>query len=196
MTHFESPTDLAVVGPDYAKLPDAELLHVADPDAFAVLYDRHVGQLFSWARARVGDHAADLTAEVFARAWLCRSSFRDQAAGSASPWLFGIAQNVLRDSLRKRRVEDRARKRLGLPPAVGADPAYEAIEGRLSLPEAALHAIQQLPEAERELLDLRIVQERSYLDIADRLRCTPAAARLRVSRTLRRLNLALGGQRR
>ncbi len=184
------------MGADYARLSDAELLDAADAHAFVVLYDRHVAALFSWARARAGDYAADLTAEVFARAWLSRSSFRDLAGGSASPWLYGIAQNVLRDSLRRRRVGDRARARLGVPREVLPDPEYEAIEARLSLPEAALQAIRQLPDAERDLLDLRIVQERSYRDIADRLRCTPAAARLRVSRTLRRLNLALGGERR
>jgi RNA polymerase sigma-70 factor (ECF subfamily) len=183
------------VGPDYAKLSDAQLLAAADPDAFSVLYDRHVAQLFSWARTRVGESAADLTAEVFARAWLKRRSFSDQADGSALPWLYGIAQNVLRDSLRKRRIEDGARARLGLPCAIAADPEYEAVESRLSLPDAAVRAIALLPDSERELLDLRVVQERSYSDIARRLRCTPQAARLRVSRTLRRLNFTLGGDR-
>jgi RNA polymerase sigma factor (sigma-70 family) len=184
------------VGPDYAKLSDARLLAVADPDAFSVLYDRHVAQLFSWARARIGDYAADLTAEVFARAWLNRDSFRDEADRSGLPWLYGIAHNALRDSLRKRRIEDRARARLGLPRAIAPDPEYEAVESRLSLPEAAVRAIALLSDSDRELLDLRVVQERSYSDIARRLRCTPQAARLRVSRTLRRLNLALGGQQR
>jgi RNA polymerase sigma factor (sigma-70 family) len=183
------------VRPDYANATDAQLLEAADPDAFASLYDRHVVQLFAWARARVGDHAADLTAEVFARAWLCRGAFRDQADGSAWPWLCGIAHNVLRDSLRRRQVEDRARRRLGLPPTVAPDPEYDQVEGRLSLPGAALRALAALPPAERELLELRVVQERPYVEIAERLRCTPQAARLRVSRTLRRLNLALGGPR-
>jgi RNA polymerase sigma factor (sigma-70 family) len=182
------------VRPDYAKATDAQLLAAADADAFALLYDRHVARVFAWARARVGDYAADLTAEVFARAWLCRGSFRDQADGSAFPWLCGIAGNVLRDSLRRRRVEDRARRRLGLPATLAPDPEYEAIERRLSLPEAAVRAIAELPPADRELLDLRVVQERPYWDIAERLRCTPQAARLRVSRTLRRLNLASGGE--
>jgi RNA polymerase sigma-70 factor (ECF subfamily) len=186
--------DVLVVRPDYAKASDAELLNAADAEAFAVLYDRHVASVFAWARARTGGHAADLTAEVFARAWLCRRSFRDQADGSAFPWLCGIAGNVLHDSLRRRRVEDRARRRLGLPVAVAPDPEYEAVERRLSLPEAALRAIAELPAAERELLDLRVVQERPYWEIAERLRCTPQAARLRVSRALRRLNLASGGQ--
>lgn len=185
------------MGPDYARQSDADLLAAADPDAFGVLYDRHVSEVFSWARARVGHHyAADLTAEVFARAWLSRSSFTDHAEGSAYPWLYGIARNVLRDSLRKRRIEDRARARLGLPRAISSDPEYGAVENRLSLPKAALRAIEQLPEAERRLLDLRVVQERPYAEIATRLSCTPQAARLRVSRTLRRLNLAIGGERR
>jgi RNA polymerase sigma-70 factor (ECF subfamily) len=183
-----------IVRPDHAKATDAELLDAADAEAFAVVYDRHVASLFAWARARVGEYAADLTAEVFARAWLCRRSFRDQAGGSAFPWLCGIAGNVLRDSIRRRRVEDRARRRLGLPVTVAPDPEYEVVERRLSLPEAALRAIAELPESERELLDLRVVQERPYWEIAERLRCTPQAARLRVSRTLRRLNLASGGE--
>ena len=185
------------MGPDYARQSDAELLAANDPDAFGLLYDRHVAQLFSWARARVGDqYAADLTAEVFARAWLSRTSFRDDADGLAYPWLYGIARNVLRDSLRKQRVQDRARARLGLPRTVAPDPAFGAVESRLSLPHTALRAIEAPPDNERELLDLRVVQERSYSEIAQRLRCTPQAARLRVSRTLRRLNLALGGERR
>jgi RNA polymerase sigma-70 factor (ECF subfamily) len=181
------------VGPDHQRLTDAELIASGDPDAFALLYERHVAAVFGWARTRVGDYAADLTAEVFARAWLSRGAFQDEMAGSALPWLCGIARNVLRDSLRRRRVEERARARLGLPRGIGNDPEYEAVERRLSLPEAALRAIAELPANEREVLDLRVVQERPYSEIAERLRCTPQAARLRVSRAVRRLTLSLGG---
>jgi hypothetical protein len=67
------------VGPDYANAPDAELIGAGRADAFAVVYDRHAAAIYNWARSRVGDHAADLTAETFARAWLSRGSFRDGA---------------------------------------------------------------------------------------------------------------------
>jgi RNA polymerase sigma-70 factor (ECF subfamily) len=76
------------------------LLGQEDPDAYAEFYDRHVSRIFSWSTARVGDYAADLTAEVFALAWQSRKRFRDQHEGSALPWLYGIAHNVLRASLR------------------------------------------------------------------------------------------------
>jgi RNA polymerase sigma factor (sigma-70 family) len=194
MTRFRTLRDVRDVRRDLATASDAELIRADDADAFATLYDRRASQVFAWARARVGEHAADLTAEVFARAWLSRRRFRDEAEGSAFPWLCGIANNVLRDSLRKRRVEDAARRRLSLPREVAPDPEYDAVEQRASLPQAALQAIDELSAGERELLRLRIVDERPYTDVAARLRCTPEAARLRVSRVLRRLQLALGGQ--
>jgi RNA polymerase sigma-70 factor (ECF subfamily) len=193
-THFSTSRDVPGVGRQLATVSDAELLRRGNADAFAAVYDRYAEAMFAWSRARVGDYAADLTAEVFARAWLSRRRFRDEADGSAAPWLYGIANNVLRDSLRKRRVEDVARCRLGLPRAVATDPAYEDVEQRASLPEAALQAIANLAQSEKEVLRLRVVEERSYRDIAERLDCTAVAARLRVSRALRRLQLTLGGQ--
>jgi RNA polymerase sigma-70 factor (ECF subfamily) len=174
---------------------DAELLRLEDAEAFAAIYDRHAGAVFAWARTRVDQYAEDLTAEVFARAWFSRGRFVDRAGGSALPWLLGIAQHVLGDSLRKRRVESAARERLGLPLAVTPEPGYDAIEERLSFPEAVRRAIAALPETDRQLLLLRVVEDRPYREIAARLQCTPVAARLRVSRALRRLHLALGEQR-
>jgi RNA polymerase sigma-70 factor (ECF subfamily) len=133
-----------------------------------------------------------LTAETFARAWLARASFKDRAEGSARPCLLGIAQNILVDSLRRQRIEDRARARLGLPREIVAEVGYELVEERLSLPEAALKAIADLPGSDRQVLELRVVEGRPYNEIAARLSCTQVAARLRVSRALRRLNIALG----
>ena len=99
---------------------------------------------------------------------------------------------MFRSSLRKRRVEYGARERLGLPiTVVHAD--FEAVDDRLSFPSAVLREVANLPDSERELLVLRLVEERPYKEIARRLQCTPVAARLRVSRSLRRLHLALGG---
>ena len=67
------------------------------------------------------------------------------------------------------------------------------MEERLSLPAATLKAIADLPEADRQVLDLRVVEGRPYNEIAAELSCTQVAARLRVSRALRRLNIAIGG---
>src|SRR6478752_9092411 len=97
---------------------DAELLVAArtDPTAFRELYERYAPRVhgFHLARARDSQAAHDLTAETFAQAWLARRRFRDEAGGSVGPWLFGIARNLLAQSVRRRRIELSACERLGV----------------------------------------------------------------------------------
>jgi RNA polymerase sigma factor (sigma-70 family) len=170
---------------------DAELIREAESDAgaFGELYRRHAAAVYGWFRRRLEWAATDLTAETFAQAWLSRGSFRDQAGGSAFPWLLGIARNVARESARRNEVESRARRRLGLPTDLASEDGYAAVEERLSPRTALVRALGDLPEHEREALELRVVDELPYEEVADRLGVRPAAARLRVSRALRRLSV-------
>ena len=96
---------------------DAALISAArtDAGAFRELYDRYAERVLGYHRRRSRDEDAahELTAETFAQAWLARTRFRDDCDGSAGPWLFGIARNVLRTSVRKRTLEATARERLG-----------------------------------------------------------------------------------
>src|SRR5215467_1665908 len=96
VAHFLRSRQVQVVRRDFGRASDAELLRAGTADGFEEVYDRHAAEVFAWARARVGEHAADLTAEVFARAWLRRGRFRHESEVSALPWLLGIARNVLR----------------------------------------------------------------------------------------------------
>ncbi|HET7571539.1 MAG TPA: sigma-70 family RNA polymerase sigma factor [Gaiellaceae bacterium] len=178
---------------DYASRDDAWLLRNAgaEPEAFAELYDRHAATLHGWFRRRIAWAASDLTAETFAQAWLSRARFRDERHGTALPWLYGIAGHVLAASVRRDRIETRARERLGLPRDLAAEDGYAAAEQRLSPRLALRQALDGLPEHERAALELRVVQELSYEQVAQRLAIKPAAARLRVSRALRRLATAI-----
>jgi RNA polymerase sigma factor (sigma-70 family) len=182
---------------DHAGLSDAGLLQAArrgDSSAFGELYRRHAGHVHGYLDRRLSAAAADLTAETFAQAWVSRRRFRDEHDGSALPWLLGIARNCLRESIRRDRVETRARERLGLPVTLAEDDGYEAVVRRLS-PEVGLRrAVERLPEHERRALELRVIDELPYREVARTLAIRPAAARLRVSRALRRLSLDLIGQ--
>jgi RNA polymerase sigma factor (sigma-70 family) len=169
---------------------DAELIRAArtDPAAFGELYQRHAAAVFRWLERRAGHIATDLTAETFAQAWLSRRRFRNHRDGSAFPWLLGIAQNVLNESLRRDRIESRARLRLGLPVDLAEDD-LERVDERLSRNWTLAAAVAALPTHERAALELRVGDELPYEEIARRLEIRPAAARLRVSRALRRLAL-------
>jgi RNA polymerase sigma-70 factor, ECF subfamily len=176
----------------YRSRTDASLVRAAvtEPSAFSELYARHVEAVYRWFQRRIDWAASDLTAETFARAWLVRARFRDERNGSALPWLLGIAANLLADTVRRDRVETRARERLGLPLDLAADDGYAEVEKRLSPRLALERCLGSLPEHERSALELRVLDELSYAQVAKRLAIRPAAARLRVSRALRRLALS------
>jgi RNA polymerase sigma-70 factor (ECF subfamily) len=160
---------------------DAALLAAArtDAGAFRELYDRYAERVLGYhlRRCRDEDAAHELTAETFAQAWLVRARFRDECGGSAGPWLFGIARNVLFTSVRRRRVEEAARARLGLLVGPAPEPDDTWLEG---LDEA----LDELPESQREAIRLRVIDDLAYDDVARELGTTPAAARVRVHRGL------------
>jgi DNA-directed RNA polymerase specialized sigma24 family protein len=155
---------------------DAALLAAArnDPGAFRELYDRYADRVLAYhhRRCRDEDAAHELTAETFAQVWLVRARFRDDCDGSAAPWLFGIARNVLLVSVRRRALEARARERLGMlvtPVSVSPQEAWLEDSGDEDLPEA---------------VRMRVLEEREYDEIARELGTTPGAARVRVHRGL------------
>lgn len=169
---------------------DAQLIDAASTDAaaFGALYQRHAASVHAWFARRARWAASDLTAETFAQAWLSRRRFRDRRDGSALPWLLGIARNVLRESARQNRVESSARERLGLPLDLAAEDGYESVEQRLSRPDLT-DALGRLSDGERRALELRVIEGLDYGAVARALDIRPDAARLRVSRALRRLAL-------
>ena len=171
------------------RLSDAELIARSggDPAGFSDLYTRHVADVYGWLSRRLAWAASDLTAETFARALLSRDRFRDDHDGSALPWLLGIARNVLLETIRQDRIETRARERLGLPLDLATEDGFTAIEDRLSPRLALERRLDALPAGEREALQLRVIDELAYDQVAEKLDIRPTAARLRVSRALRRL---------
>ena len=168
--------------------PDERLLATAraEPAAFGAFYRRHEDRVLSYFLGRVGDPevAADLTAETFAAALVSAHRFRPRRKNPASAWLFGIARNQLAMSRRQGRVEDRARRRLGMAPVVLTDEALERIAG---LDRTALTLVEDLPGDQREAVKARVIDERDYPEIAKDLRCSEAVVRKRVSRGLETL---------
>ena len=118
------------------------------------------------------------------------------ADGSGAPWLFGIARNLLRQYHKHNRIETAARDRLGLPLAFAESEEYERVDERITahaMGPALKLAMRALPSEQRRALELRVVQQLSYDEVAGRLGCSQNAARLRVSRALRALGLKLRG---
>ena len=172
---------------------DAQLIADAktDSSAFRELYERYAERIhrLHLARCRDRDAALDLTAETFAQAWVSLDRFRDLAGGSASPWLYAIARNVLVTSVRKGTLERRACDRLGvLGTRDGGsrtpDPGESWIDG---LEEE----LSSLSDELREAVTLRVVDDLTYSDVAAASGTTVGAARVRVHRGLNLLRQRL-----
>jgi RNA polymerase sigma factor (sigma-70 family) len=178
---------------DESGLSDDELIAVAreDPRAFGRIYERHSEAVLRYLLYRTGsaEQAAELTAEVFAAAFEACARYRRNGT-PARAWLFGIANHKLADSARRRRIDDRARRRLGIERLELPDQELERVEELADLERAGgrLEAlVGDLPPAEREAVLARVVRERSYLELAEALGVSRETARKRVSRGLARL---------
>jgi RNA polymerase sigma-70 factor (ECF subfamily) len=175
-------------------MTDAELIVASrhDPAAFRELYDRWADRLLAYLYRRVFDAevAADLLAETFAVAYERRTRFRDVGKPGGA-WLYGIAAKELSHWFRSQEVERRAVRRLGIEVPVLDDDSIARIE---ALADAASHrdalaeALDQMSSGDRAAVELRVVGELPYAEIAARLECSENTARQRVHRGLARLN--------
>lgn len=165
-------------------------------DAFGVFYERHIDAMLAFFLKRLGDRelAADLAAETFAAALIAVPSY-DPDRSPPLAWLFMIAHRRLVDSLRRGRVEDEARRVLGMEPMVLTDRDLERVEERADTARHgdALQMLERLSEEHRAAVRGRVVEEESYVELAKRLRCSEALARQRVHRGLTHLRGLLGG---
>jgi RNA polymerase sigma-70 factor (ECF subfamily) len=173
---------------------DAELLIASrdDAQAFRELYDRWADRLLGYFYRRTLDAevASDLLAETFAVAFARRRRFRDVGRPGAT-WLYGIAAKELSHFYRRQEVERRAVRRLAIEVPTLDDESIARIEALADIEShrtALAAALERIGPGERDAVQLRVVQEMDYAEIASALDCTEAAARVRVHRGLARLN--------
>lgn len=160
------------------------------PEDISELYEQHAELVLRYLMRRTFDAqvAVDLLAETYAVAYETRARFR----GDSDPrgWVFGIASNLLADFFRSGSAERRAVERIGMGVPIVDDDELRRIEDLAETAElrgAIAAAMRDLSEEQRAAVDLRVVQERTYPEIAAQLGVTEQVARARVSRGLRKL---------
>ena len=175
-------------------LSDVDLLLATarDPEAFGTFYRRHERVLLAYFRRLTGsvELAADLTAEAFAQALASLDGY-DPDRGEPGAWLFGIGRHVLARSVERGRVEDRARRQLGMARLVVDDEVFERIDALASAGGAATDALDRLPASTRDAIAGRVIGELDYGELARTLSCSESLVRKRVSRGLARMRRQL-----
>jgi RNA polymerase sigma-70 factor (ECF subfamily) len=141
-----------------------------DEEAFRLIFERYTRPIISFIFYMVNrsDLAEELAQETFVRAYRSLNALRDDA--KLSTWLFGIAKNIARESLRDRHRRERAQVELETRAvremsAPGPSPAVELLDKELS--GVVRRALQQLTEDKRLVFTLKVYQQRTYDEIAE-----------------------------
>jgi RNA polymerase sigma-70 factor (ECF subfamily) len=172
---------------------DADLaadLRAGDDHAFALLYERHKGDLFALAARMLGDAetARDLVQDVFLAIYQRRDQL--ERPESFRSWLFAIGRNACLSRLRRpagpASLEDVSEEPVsaGTPP----DRALEAREECTML----RRALARLRPEFREVLILREYEGLPYREIAAVLGATESAVKSRLFQARRALHGVLG----
>jgi RNA polymerase sigma factor (sigma-70 family) len=179
-------------------MADARLLEDTaggDSDAFAIFFRRHVSSITLYAvrRCRDPEDVGDLVAETFLVALQAAARYVPET-DTALPWLFGIARRVLA----KQRRRSAGARRLLIKnsnshlhfTASEEDAVASAIDAARQRP--ALEAgLARLSNGEREVIELVAYDGLSPAEVAEVLKLSPNAARLRLSRARRHLRQTL-----
>ena len=156
-----------------------------DRDAFDLLMRRHADGLISFLRGlacRI-DAALDIAQEAFLAVWRSRARYEPRARFRT--WLYAIARNQYASWVRQQ-----SRRPRGAPARREAPSPDADLERRESI-ATAIQLLENLPEVEREVLVLRVLQEMPYGEISELLGLPENALRAYASRALARLREAL-----
>jgi RNA polymerase sigma-70 factor (ECF subfamily) len=193
------PGPLAASAKDEAlaarRAEDAALLvRIREGDELAIeaLHERYAGPLYSLARqvTRSERTAQDVVQEVFIAVWRSAERF-DPAKGSVSAWLFALARHKAIDAVRrdvtvqKRTVEADLTLEMA-PDDVDAE-TWRRIQG-----ERVRDAIDRLPPAQKEAVELAFFAGLTHVEVAERLQIPLGTAKTRIRTALLRLRDILG----
>lgn len=169
-----------------------------DADAFEQLLLEHQKNVYNLCYRMAGnpDDAMDLSQETFLRAWRCLDQY--QFASAFSTWLYRLCSNICIDFLRRRRRQQTVP--LTFEDADGEEQTY-AVPVAQPLPEEQVElkltreilqaAMAQLLPEHRAVLQLRVVNEMSYEQIADVLDIQIGTVKSRLSRARNQLKKIL-----
>lgn len=171
-------------------LNEAEEIDLARQDHryFGVLYERYFEQIYRFIFKRLGGDeavAGDLAQQTFIKAMANLHKYEDRGL-PFSAWLYRIAQNEVNLFFRAQKkqyyVEINDRQLAGI---------LEETEGSHSFSQEDLEQliaiINNLEEAQVDILELRFFQEMSFKEIADIYNISEANAKMRLYRLIEKI---------
>jgi RNA polymerase sigma-70 factor (ECF subfamily) len=177
--------------------PDRDVVEAfrrGDRTAFDTLVRRHQKGVWRVVRRYIkrDADAADVTQQVFVRAFKALAAFR--GAASVRSWLYRIAINCSLTWIRDHRRET--------PTEIGDDSLDASLieppvaPGRIASGQEGLAlraAIAQLPTKQKLVLELRVFDDLSFKEVAELADCSENTAKVSFHYAVKKLREILGG---
>jgi len=184
----QQPRRAAPLGVVPSSRSDEDLLELVaqrrDQTAFDELYGRYSRAVYTLVVSLIGDRAGseDVVQQAFINVWRAAAGYRRER-GPAKSWLYTIARNAAFDALRVRAAAGQWQ----VPDLLDDGPGPGE---RASAAEEAFHvhaAVEQLPDHEREVIELAYFHGLSQSEVAARLGAPLGTIKTRTRRALARL---------
>jgi RNA polymerase sigma-70 factor (ECF subfamily) len=151
-------------------------------------FRRHYEQVYRFLRRRTGDDALaeELAQSVFADA-AAQLRHLEHEGPPVLAWLYTVARRRLADHVRRA-------SRADLGPLEDVAAADAAANYGTDVARALTYAIGELPEGQQRVVVMKLLEGRSFREIAARVGATEAACKMRFSRGLEALRAELERQ--
>lgn len=160
---------------DWSAFTDEALLGLItqrEEAALGALYDRYAALVYTIALRITGDRqtAEEVMQDVFQSVWQTAGGFQ-QTLGAVSGWIVGIARHRAIDATRTKRERARTREVTGIDQTTlpFAAPAADAGIEHYALSEAVRTALADLPQNQRQAIELAYYGGLTRVEIAERL---------------------------
>ncbi len=160
-----------------------------DTHAYGVLYDCYLDKIYRFIYYKIWNKetAEDITSDVFHKAFQKIDSY-DPTKGTFSAWIYRIARNSVIDHYRT------AKKTVDIEDAFDLgeeDRTIDEHDTLLTLGKVR-EFLELLSARQREIITLRVWEELSYREIAERIGGTEDSAKMAFSRAMKELREKCG----
>jgi RNA polymerase sigma-70 factor (ECF subfamily) len=161
-----------------------------DALSFGLLYDKYVEQIYRFVYYKVmhKEIAEDIVSDVFLKAFESINSYKNKG-GLFSAWLYTIARNKVIDYYRSKKPTANIEDMFDIPH--DAEIPEEA-DAKALLSKIGEY-IKTLNAKQREIVLLRIWEEKSYAEIADIVGGSEDSVKMAFSRAIRTIRDVFGG---
>ncbi len=141
-----------------------EQIRLGNKDGLRKIYEEYIGYIYSVVYGILGnkENAEDVTSDFFIRLWNSASTY--QSGNAHRAWLSTIARNMSLDYIRKHRREMPLADEL--QDVSDSQNVEKDVVGEMSV----MQALSMLNENERRIVDMKVLGEMTFQEIADLLK--------------------------